>query len=254
MSRSTVRSIVCASALFPCRPRSAHGCGRSCRRGVVDLDRLVAVELHGQLRRRDVPARSRCGRIARARSHRSARQWLCSADPCFQFASDGECDVPQSCATGDYIDCRTAGPVVNGTLPDAIGSLACLSKITRVYALPYSGGALVAACKYTVLAVLASTCDVAFSTISPSQHPRSARHVPRFGRRGFSGYAGLVGTLPSTISALTAVTYMCARQRLSGMSLGTCGTPWPNRSTLHVNVRVRVRVAHSRARARAQEA
>ena len=46
---------------------------------------------------------------------------------------------------------------------------------------------------------------------------------------------------------------MCARQRLSGISLGTCGThAWPNRSALHVNVRVRVRVrvAHSRARAR----
>jgi hypothetical protein len=39
--------------------------------------------------------------------------------------------VPTSvCDTGDYVDCGTAGPVVSGTLSDAIGSLACRSKIT----------------------------------------------------------------------------------------------------------------------------
>ncbi len=37
-----------------------------CRRGELDRGRLVAVELHGQLRRRDVPARSGCGRFALA--------------------------------------------------------------------------------------------------------------------------------------------------------------------------------------------
>ena len=115
---------------------SAPTSALACRRSERDRGRLVAVELHGQLRRRDVPARSGCGRIARARLHRSARQWLCSADPCFQFASDGECDVPQYCAAGDYIDCGTVGPVVSGTLPDAIGSLACRSKITRLCARP----------------------------------------------------------------------------------------------------------------------
>ena len=41
-----------------------------CRRGERDRRRLVAVELHGRLRRRDVPTRSGCGRLAlwRARS------------------------------------------------------------------------------------------------------------------------------------------------------------------------------------------
>jgi hypothetical protein len=67
-----------------------------------------------------------------ARDRGRATLW-CAADPC-ESANDGECDVPQYCATGDYIDCGTAGPVVNGTLPDAIGSLACKSKITEVYA------------------------------------------------------------------------------------------------------------------------
>ena len=36
--------------------------------------------------------------------------------------------MPQSCAAGDFIDCGTVGPVVSGTLPDAIGSLALLGK------------------------------------------------------------------------------------------------------------------------------
>jgi hypothetical protein len=39
-----------------------------------------------------------------------------------------------------------------------------------VYAMPYSGSALVAACKYTVLA---STCDVAFITISLHSTPEA---------------------------------------------------------------------------------
>jgi hypothetical protein len=57
----------------------------------------------------------------------------CSADPC-KFVNDGTCDVPRLCATGDYIDCGSVGPVVNGTLPNAIGSLTCTSKIIAVYA------------------------------------------------------------------------------------------------------------------------
>ncbi len=109
----------------------------ACRRGERDRGRLVAVELHGRLRRRDVPARSGCGlfcTLGRARD-RGRAMWWCAAEPC-QYPSDGSCDVPQYCATGDYIDCGTVGPVVSGTLPDAIGSLACRSKITRLCARP----------------------------------------------------------------------------------------------------------------------
>ena len=54
----------------------------------------------------------------------------CSADPC-EFVSDGECDVPEDCSFGDYGDCGM--PDLNATLPDAIGSLVCRSKITRMY-------------------------------------------------------------------------------------------------------------------------
>ena len=85
-------------------------------------------------RRRDVHARSGCGRFTLARDRCRATLW-CAADPC-QWAGNGDCDVPQYCAAGDYIDCGTAGPVVSGTLPDTIGSLACRSKITRLCARP----------------------------------------------------------------------------------------------------------------------
>jgi hypothetical protein len=93
----------------------------------------MAVELHGRLLRRNVPARSRCGRFALVHGIVAVRHLWCSADPC-QFANDGQCDVPRSCFAGDYIDCGRAGPVVSGTLPEAIGSLACRSKITSVCA------------------------------------------------------------------------------------------------------------------------
>jgi hypothetical protein len=45
----------------------------ACRRGERDRGRLVAVELHGQLHRHDVHARSGCGRFALSR----ARSWPC---------------------------------------------------------------------------------------------------------------------------------------------------------------------------------
>ena len=47
---------------------------RACRRRERDRGRLVAVELHGRLRRRNVPARSGCGRFALSR----ARSWPCN--------------------------------------------------------------------------------------------------------------------------------------------------------------------------------
>jgi hypothetical protein len=106
----------------------------ACRRRERDHDRRVAVELHGQLRRHDVHAWTRCGRFALTRDRGRATLW-CAADPCVS-ASDGDCDVPRYCAAGDYIDCGASGPVVNGTLPDAMGSLTCRSKITRVCARP----------------------------------------------------------------------------------------------------------------------
>ena len=113
---------------------SAPTSALACRRSERDRGRLVAVELHGQLRRRDVLARSGCGRLALARD-RGRAPLLGAADPC-QYANTELCDVPLYCTTGDYIDCGTAGPVVSGTLPDAIGSLACRSKITRLCARP----------------------------------------------------------------------------------------------------------------------
>ena len=55
------------------------------------------------------------------------------ADPC-EFANDGECDVPAYCDAGDHADCGGVAPVINGTLPDAIGSLPCRSKIEKMCA------------------------------------------------------------------------------------------------------------------------
>ena len=46
---------------------------------------------------------------------------------------DGTCDVPKHCSFGDYGDCGMTVPDLNATLPDAIGSLVCRSKITRMY-------------------------------------------------------------------------------------------------------------------------
>jgi hypothetical protein len=122
------------------------------------------VELRSQLPRLGVRARSGYGtrRCARVLGGVTAS---CSADPC-PYQSDGHCDVPdgtyfKSCAFGDYIDCleeanleqfstlgaaadavfsrddrRLAMLLVNGTLPDTIGSLSCRSKITSMYAHP----------------------------------------------------------------------------------------------------------------------
>jgi hypothetical protein len=60
----------------------------------------------------------------------------CSADPC-EFVSDGTCDVPEDCSFGDFRDCGM--PDLNATLPDAIGSLVCRSKITKMYCLALPG-------------------------------------------------------------------------------------------------------------------
>ena len=78
------------------------------------------------------PATSAPGTGADRHATRRARFLLmsrgrCSADPC-DFVSDGECNVPEDCSFGDFHDCG-----INATLPDAIGSLVCRSKITRMY-------------------------------------------------------------------------------------------------------------------------
>jgi hypothetical protein len=52
---------------------------------------------------------------------------------------DGTCDVPKHCSFGDYGDCGMTVPDLNATLPDAIGSLVCRSKITRMYSLALPG-------------------------------------------------------------------------------------------------------------------
>jgi hypothetical protein len=62
---------------------------RACRRGERDRGRLVAVELHGQLRRRDVPARSGCDRFALARAIVAVR--LCGAQARRGLSSAGRC-------------------------------------------------------------------------------------------------------------------------------------------------------------------
>jgi hypothetical protein len=123
------------------------------------------VELRSQLPRLDLRARSGYGvrRCARVLGGVTAS---CSADPC-PDQNDGYCDVYDGtrqnlfggtlgCTFGDYIDCHNCiscgrGDVrgdlvggfsksamlrVSGTLPDAIGSLACRSKITSMYAHP----------------------------------------------------------------------------------------------------------------------
>jgi hypothetical protein len=60
------------------------------------------------------------------------RDGACSADPC-EYIMDGTCDVPRFCSVGDFRDCGMTVPGLNATLPDAIGSLVCRSKITRMY-------------------------------------------------------------------------------------------------------------------------
>ncbi len=123
------------------------------------------MELRSQLPRLGVRARSGYGtrRCARVLGGVTAS---CSADPC-RYQNDGVCDIYDGtqqnlfggtlgCTFGDYIDChncrscgrgivrgdfdggssKSAMLLVNGTLPDAIGSLACRSKITSLYAHP----------------------------------------------------------------------------------------------------------------------
>ncbi len=66
---------------------------------------------------------------------------------------DGTCDVPDSCSSGDFHDCGMRVPGLNATLPDAIGSLVCRSKITRMYcsALPgQSITSVVALTRYSI--------------------------------------------------------------------------------------------------------
>ncbi len=136
------------------------------------------MELRSQLPRLGVRARSGYGtrRCARVLGGVTAS---CSADPC-PFQNDRICDVydrPQQnlfggtlgCTFGDYIDChncrscgrgnvkgdldamigrfsKSAMLRVSGTLPDAIGSLACRSKITSMCAHPQLTSDFVTSC------------------------------------------------------------------------------------------------------------
>ncbi len=77
---------------------------------------------------------------------------------------DGTCDVPDSCSFGDYRDCGMTVPNLNATLPDAIGSLVCRSKITRMYSLAFPG--------------------LSF-TLVVSHAPHSIRRIRLQGLRGF---------------------------------------------------------------------
>ena len=66
---------------------------------------------------------------------------------------DGKCDVPRFCSFGDYRDCGMTVPDLNATLPDAIGSLVCRSKITRMYCLALPGlriTSVVALARYSI--------------------------------------------------------------------------------------------------------
>jgi hypothetical protein len=186
------------------------------------------VELRSQLPRLGVCARSgygvrRCARVL------GAVTASCSADPC-PFQNDGLCDVSACaqahCAFGDYADCHNCGTacaeggvigdfvgrssksamlLVNGTLPDTIGSLACRSKITSVYAHPQ----------------LVTLSLHAFPPFASS--PRVGVDVDNFVRplaraasvfdsccRIFDQQPLLVGTVPLTISALTRLSHLYA--------------------------------------------
>jgi hypothetical protein len=151
---------------------------------------------------RTAPARrARSVRVRPIRTHARNRGCVtlwCAADPC-QYAGNGDCDVPRLCATGDHLDCGTQGPVVSGTLPDAIGSLACRAKITRLCARPPT----------------AALVPAAF--IPHLEDPARTSVPTHSARRVFAGYSGLIGTVPSSISALTALTrlYVPTRVRIS---------------------------------------
>ena len=101
----------------------------------------MAVELRDPLRHNNVPAHfGYCFRIVceRLLGRQQQHDGGAFADPCIH-QNDGVCQGPPDgnvCSAGDYDDCGTAWPVINGTLPDAIGSLTCRSKITDVYSRP----------------------------------------------------------------------------------------------------------------------
>ncbi len=150
------------------------------------------------------------------------RDGSCSADPC-RYQNDGVCDVPgielKNCAFGDYVDCKDCltcgrGRVmgdwnemngrssksamlrVNGTLPDAIGSLACRSKITSMYAHPQLASSSLSMCFLRSLPARIGVNNFVRPLARAASVCDSCCRI--FDQQPF-----LVGTVPLTISALT---------------------------------------------------
>jgi hypothetical protein len=157
----------------------------ACRRGERDRGRLVAVELRGRLRRRDVPARSGCGRIARARAIVAVRH----------------CGALQTRANLR----ATAAATCRGSAPRETTSTAARWGLSSMGRCPTRSAAWRAGRRSRDCAPLQPPSH-ALTRFCMVLHEPSTHAAHRI----IKGYPGLVGSLPPTISALTTLTWLCA--------------------------------------------
>jgi hypothetical protein len=156
------------------------------RRGERDCRRLVAVELHGQLRQRDVPARSGYGRFARARAIVAVR--YCGA---LQTRANIRATAPATCrSTALRATTSTAAP----------WGLSSAGRCPTRLAAWRAGRRSRACAPARRPAAAAATPLSAGPCTSPPTHAA---------RRVIAGYPGLVGSVPPAISALSALTFLC---------------------------------------------
>jgi hypothetical protein len=163
----------------------------ACRRREHDRGRLVAVELHGRLRRHDVPARSGCGRFARARAIVAVRY----------------CGALQTRANG----WATATATCRSTVPRATTSTAAPRGLSSAGRCPTRSAAWRAGRRSRACAPARRPAALAAAAALPrvlSARPGTSPPT-RAARRVITGYPGLVGSVPPTISALTALNVLC---------------------------------------------
>jgi hypothetical protein len=165
----------------------------ACRRRERDRGRLVAVELHGQLRRHDVHARSGCGRFARVHVILALRH----------------CGALQTLV---YLR-ATAAATCRGTVPRATTSTAARRGLSSAGHCPRRSAAWRAGRRSQDCAPARRPAALAAAATLPRlSAPGLVLHEPptHAARRVFAGYPGLVGSVPPAISALTALTVLCA--------------------------------------------
>jgi hypothetical protein len=167
-----------------------------CRRRECDRGRLVAVELRGRLRRRDVPPRSGCGRFELARAVVAVQH--CGA---LQNLANMRATAPATCRS-------TALRATTSTA--ARRGLSSAGRCPRRSA-AWRAGRRSRDCAPARRPPLSSLQPF----ISRLKAPGLVLHEAptHAARRVFAGYPGLVGSVPPTISALTALTAMCVPTR-----------------------------------------